>query len=124
MIVAIANGHVGYISPSEDQDIERGSRILIIHPDSGPTGWILVMYVHLGEIFVNKGDDVRRGQPLGTAWQPSQRKRNYGFEWTPHVHLKLITENSKGTRDPLDIVSGCLSESQITSRDLVYPVSC
>jgi hypothetical protein len=122
-VVAVADGHVAYVFVA-DYDLDKGSTVIIRHPYSTVNGYVLVMYAHLGEILVHEGEEIRRGHRLGTAWRPSERQRSYGFQWTEHVHLQLVTETARGTFDPLDLVRGCLSESQIGEQDFVYPVSC
>jgi murein DD-endopeptidase MepM/ murein hydrolase activator NlpD len=73
---------------------------------------------------VRTGDDVRRGQPIGTVGTTGQRAWP-GYE---HVHLELQRgSNPNDLEDPMRRSAGCFDPGASYPTDrlvLTYPVAC
>src|SRR3989344_2501658 len=84
-VYAAADGKVVYTCDEEEQDCNGyGTNILIRHKD----GVFASRYAHLSAIFVDKQEEVAKGQKIGLTG-------NTGNSTGPHLHYELIRKNKK-----------------------------
>jgi len=85
-VYAIANGSVSY---AEHTGLGWGNVVRIVHPVRGGDS-VEVVYGHLAEMRVPKGDIVRRGQVIGTIGNADGAyKAHLHFEIRPKIGLPL-----------------------------------
>ena len=116
-VLAAADGRVTVARDSGDL---CGLIVVIVHD---PHGYRTV-YCHFARIAVERGDEVRRGLPIGTVGTTGQRAWP-GYE---HVHLELQRgTDPRDLEDPAPRMVGCFDASARYPADrlvLTYPVSC
>lgn len=87
-----------------------------------PTLKFWTRYVHLQTVIVGVGNGVRQGEKIGTV---GLFQRSSGI---PHVHWMLCTNRNcagtQGTRDPIELSAGCISQGRMAQGQLVLPVRC
>jgi len=90
-VYAVSNGTV---VDARDWGRGWGKIILIEHqlPNSDP---VWSQYAHLASIYVHKGEEVQRGQQIGTVGDANG-------QWSPHLHFEIRTQY----RAPNDFVFG------------------
>lgn len=123
-VIAISDGVV--VSESPPDPLFVGATLVIYHPLVNRK----VIYAHFATIAVMVGQDVKRGQVIGTAvrpghdWEGPDRGAGIeGTDWTPHVHLEICVSPCRGVfEDPMGYIRGCISEVYATA--VVYPVRC
>ena len=123
-VIAISDGVVVTEDPPDPLFV--GATLIIHHPLIDRD----VQYSHLATIAVMVGEQVQRGQVIGTAvrpghdWAGPYRGASIeGQDWTPHVHLQICVSPCRGVReDPMGYIRGCISEVYATA--VVYPVRC
>ncbi len=114
-VLSIADGSIVSVTESLG-DNGNGTAVFIRHVVPGSRMVIYVIYGHLSDVALQKGDPVEAGQTIGRMWRPSDDRR-----WTPHVHLQwLDSARSAEDRDPLELLGGCSSNG----KQLQYPVRC
>ena len=116
-VLAAADGRV--VVAREQGDL-CGLIIVIVHD---PQGYRTV-YCHSATLRVRPGDEVRRGQPIGTLGTTGQRAWP-GYE---HVHLELQRGTDRNdVEDPMRRLAGCFDARAAHPTDrlvLTYPVAC
>jgi murein DD-endopeptidase MepM/ murein hydrolase activator NlpD len=116
-VLAAADGRVVV---ARDHGDLCGLIIVVLHE---PHGYRTV-YCHSATLLVRTGDDVRRGQPIGTVGTTGQRAWP-GYE---HVHLELQRgSNPNDLEDPMRRSAGCFDPGASYPTDhlvLTYPVAC
>ncbi len=116
-VLAAADGRV--VVAREHGDL-CGLIVVIVHE---PHGYRTV-YCHFATISVRPGDDVARGQPIGTVGTTGQRAWP-GYE---HVHLELQRgRDVAAVEDPRPRLAGCFDAQARYPTDrlvLTYPLSC
>lgn len=118
---AIADGRVNFcgvdlpghrsnaaMTPSEIEDVPRddlgagGRYICILHhptPEDGEEGsWLRSCYMHLEDVEVSHGTEVRRGDLIGTVGRTGMRRS------APHLHLEL--HGPEGLMDASEMLRG------------------
>ena len=116
-VLAAADGRV--VVARDNRDL-CGLIVVLVHD---PYGYRTI-YCHSAEMRVRVGDEVKRGQPIGTVGTTGQRAWP-GYE---HVHLEL----QRGTdvaavEDPKPRLAGCFDSRASYPTDrlvLTYPVAC
>lgn len=106
--------------------------IAVIDPVVGGTvivrhqGWYLSVYMHLEEMAVEAGEDVHRGERIGTVGLTP------ASGGVVHLHFELCTDfpcvppqdgGLDGTVDPLKYLDGCEAEARGMAEHLL-PVLC
>jgi murein DD-endopeptidase MepM/ murein hydrolase activator NlpD len=116
-VLAAADGRVVVARDSRDL---CGLIVAIVHD---PHGYRTV-YCHFAAILVRPGDEVRRGQRIGTLGTTGQRAWP-GYE---HVHLELQRGTDRNDlEDPMRRLAGCFDAQVSYPIDrlvLTYPVAC
>ena len=116
-VLAVADGR---ITVARDRQDLCGLIVVVVHD---PYGYRTI-YCHLATIAVKVGENVTRGQPIGTLGTTGQRAWP-GYE---HVHLELQRgADLKDLHDPLAKMVGCFDASARYPVDrlaLTYPVPC
>lgn len=93
---------------------------LIVVIDHRPHGYRTI-YCHLSELSVKRGEDVKRGQPIGVIGMTGQR----AWPRYEHVHWELRTGDRH--EDPVPRTTGCFDATRQYPADrlvLTYPVKC
>jgi murein DD-endopeptidase MepM/ murein hydrolase activator NlpD len=99
-VLAVADGRVNFagvdlpgqranriLPPGEIESVPRselghgGRYVCILHHP--PEGWLRTCYMHLEDVEVRAGADVRRGQRIGTVGRTGMRRS------APHLHFEL-----------------------------------
>ena len=110
----------GRVSAARDEGHLCGLLVAIVHD---PHGYRTV-YCHLAELAVRRGQEVARGQRIGTLGTTGQRAWP-GYE---HVHLELQRGTDRNAvEDPMPRTAGCFDARQRYPSDrlvLTYPVKC
>ena len=116
-VLAAADGRV---TVARDHGDLCGLIVVIAHD---PHGYRTV-YCHLSALFVQRGDEVARGQRIGALGTTGQRAWP-GYE---HVHMELQRgADAKAVEDPLPRLAGCFDPQQPYPSErlvLTYPVKC
>ena len=116
-VLAAADGRVVVARDSGDL---CGLIVAMVHD---PHGYRTV-YCHFAAIVVRPGDEVRRGQRIGTLGTTGQRAWP-GYE---HVHLELQRgTNRNDLEDPMRRLAGCFDAQVSYPIDrlvLTYPLAC
>lgn len=116
-VLAAADGRV--VAARDNRDL-CGLIVAIVHE---PHGYRTV-YCHFAAIVVRPGDDVRRGQRIGSLGTTGQRAWP-GYE---HVHLELQRGTDvNAVEDPMGRLAGCFDTRASYPTDrlvLTYPVAC
>lgn len=84
-VVATADGEVASVDRSARG---QGNRVTLTHPFGGYT----TVYAHLSEIFVRKGQQVKRGAVIA-------RVGSSGMSFTPHLHYEVRKDGK--VEDPI-----------------------
>ena len=115
-VLAPADGKVVVAREGRDS---CGSIIVIEHEGDG----YRTIYCHLSAILVKRGDDVRRGLPIGVIGTTGMRAWP-GYE---HVHWELQKGRGGPYEDPVARTGGWFKDTERYPSDrlvLTYPVSC
>lgn len=116
-VLAAADGRV--VAARDNRDL-CGLIVAIVHE---PHGYRTV-YCHFSAIVVRPGDEVRRGQRIGSLGTTGQRAWP-GYE---HVHLELQRGTDvNAVEDPRARLAGCFDARASYPADrlvLTYPVAC
>jgi murein DD-endopeptidase MepM/ murein hydrolase activator NlpD len=116
-VLAAADGRV--VAARDTRDL-CGLIVAIVHE---PYGYRTV-YCHFATLLVRPGDEVRRGQRIGTLGTTGQRAWP-GYE---HVHLELQRGTDRNdVEDPMPRLAGCFEARASYPADrlvLTYPVAC
>jgi len=116
-VLAAADGRVVVARDSGDL---CGLIVAIVHD---PHGYRTV-YCHFATIVVRPGDEVRRGQRIGTLGTTGQR----GWPGYEHVHLELQRGTDRNDlEDPMRRLAGCFDARAPYQADrlvLTYPLAC
>jgi murein DD-endopeptidase MepM/ murein hydrolase activator NlpD len=116
-VLAAADGRVVL---ARDHGDLCGLIVVIVHE---PHGYRTV-YCHSATLLVRAGDEVRRGQRIGTVGTTGQRAWP-GYE---HVHLELQRGTDRNAvEDPMRRLGGCFDAAASYPPDrlvLTYPVAC
>jgi murein DD-endopeptidase MepM/ murein hydrolase activator NlpD len=116
-VLAAADGRVVL---ARDHGDLCGLIIVIVHDPHG----YRTIYCHSATLVVRPGDEVRRGQRIGTLGTTGQR----GWPGYEHVHLELQRGTDRNdVEDPMSRLAGCFDPRAAYPTDrlvLTYPVSC
>lgn len=116
-VLAAADGRVVL---ARDQGDLCGLIIVIVHD---PHGYRTV-YCHSATLLVRPGDEVRRGQRIGTLGTTGQR----AFPGYEHVHLELQRgADVNAVENPMRRMAGCFDAGTAYPTDrlvLTYPLPC
>lgn len=119
-VIAIADGRVALVSGGGVRIVGVG--LVVEHPSIGRR----VQYSHFAHIVVKAGDEVRRGQVLGTVVRPGHPRgaSTTPLTWIPHVHVEICfpTCINGQFEDPLHYMDRCVRAAR--EGDVVYPVEC
>jgi murein DD-endopeptidase MepM/ murein hydrolase activator NlpD len=100
----------------------RDSCGLIVVVEHEPEGYRSI-HCHLSAVAVRRGEEVRRGDPVGAIGTSGMRAWP-GYE---HVHWELQNGRGGPREDPLARTVGCFDPARAYPRDrlaLTYPVAC
>lgn len=128
VVLAAAPGFVASAMYSE----EVGNAVLIGHLLSEEGFAYFTVYLHLEDIKVERGQEVRRGEHIGTAGSTGAASGG-----KVHVHFQLCTfaclvgtrdGDFKGVEDPMKFLVGCYDARRTYDDNhrlvLSYPVQC
>ena len=108
--------HITIVDPSP---FMCGQSIEIEH--TGLADGFATRYCHLGQVHVNYGDTVKRGQVMATVGQCGKGPRYCSY----HLHFEVTEGFTR--HDPLTKIAGCRRDETIEltrERPLIYPVKC
>jgi len=98
------------MSPEEIEEVPRddlgagGRYVCILHHPAGEgedtPHWLRSCYMHLEDVEVRHGQEVRRGERIGTVGRTGMRRS------APHLHLEL--HGPDGLMDASEVLAGFL----------------
>ena len=96
-----------------------GQEIEIKH--TGLADGFATRYCHLGQVYVNYGDTVKRGQRIATVGKCGKGPHHCAY----HLHFEVTEGFTR--HNPLTKIAGCRRDETIEltrERPLIYPVKC
>ncbi len=102
-LVAVADAEVDYVSENE-----LGGKVISLRPNGQN---FTVYYAHLDQQLVQDGQQVKKGQVIGTVGNTGNARTT-----VPHLHFGIYTRN--GAVDPLGFVQGSKTAAEPAKTEL------